>query len=204
MTPPLHDIVRVSIILDGDGDKFAREFYAGGEVGGRNAAIQLREKVQEMVARKRNVELGRVLVTIGLVFCNATGLAKYHNLHSLDGFKRGFNSSPYPMLLSDAGSKAEAADEQVKSHLEGQAYSCDVLVLGGTHDGGYANTIQKLQPDLRRKIIFLRANSLFAPTLAAFRLDVGYVDGLFAYSLKKESDFLVLVLRLRPISLLPL
>lgn len=142
----------VTIILDGDGDnvgrfngwvgvpraliqrrhQFATDLFQKGEVGGRQAAERLRDRVIQHVSASRNISLDHVHVNQSLVFwcvvalpevrsselnflfSNATGLARFLGI-GLSAFTRGFNSTAYAMLMVDAGTQPQAANEAIKS-----------------------------------------------------------------------------------------
>ncbi|KAK4702775.1 hypothetical protein P7C70_g3439, partial [Phenoliferia sp. Uapishka_3] len=82
--------------------------------------------------------------------------------------------------MVDTGSRSQSADESLKNHLSFHIHTCDFLLLGGTHDGGYAAAPHRLDPDLvRRKIVLLRTTPFCAPRLCDIGLEEAHFPGLF-------------------------
>lgn len=125
----------------------------------------------------------------------------------MKGFTQGFNSSPYAFSMSDVGNLPQAADEAIKSkiyslslflllgflilelikkseifsgHLPFLLSTCNHILLGGTHDGGYSQTLLRLDPTvLREKVVLLRTHSYCAERILELGLEEVRFEGLF-------------------------
>lgn len=68
------------------------------------------------------------------------------------------------------------------AHLRVQVKMADLVVLGGTHDSGYAATLHHLDledPAYLRKILLLRTSPYCAPALVDLKMEEIWFLGLF-------------------------
>ncbi|GAA6008789.1 hypothetical protein JCM11491_003784 [Sporobolomyces phaffii] len=170
--------VRVGVILDGDADYFTSAYTSKGFRGGRSAALDLRNKVHHCVLSRTTA---RSVDMVAYSFLNLAGLSNFLGpAVDLRSFVHGFNSSPYAFSMSDVGPSSQAADEAIKSHLPFLLSTCDYVLLGGTHDGGYSQTLLRLDPTtLRDKVLLLRTTSFCAERILELGLEEIRFEGLF-------------------------
>ncbi|KAL8292616.1 hypothetical protein RQP46_001228 [Phenoliferia psychrophenolica] len=170
------------VLLDGDADYFHSSYLSQGFMGGTRAAVELHRQVKAFIATKDGVAGSTGCSDVlALCFLNVSGLENYLHL-SLRPFVHGFNSSPFALSMVDTGGRSQSADESLKSedYLTFHITTTDYILMGGTHDGGYAATLHRLDPELvRRKVILLRTTPFCAPRLADFGLEEATFPGLF-------------------------
>lgn len=64
------------------------------------------------------------------------------------------------------------ADNKILAQLRFHLSSCDYILLGGTHDGGYAKTLHRLEASSRNKILLaLTHSNIIASALKELSLD---------------------------------
>ncbi|GAA5909718.1 hypothetical protein JCM5296_005771 [Sporobolomyces johnsonii] len=174
------DSVKVAVLLDGDADFFTDAYLSKGYRGGRSAALDLRNKVHHLVIGKEKAagSTGTPEVNIlAMTFLNMSGLSNFLQC-DLRSFSQGFNSSPFAFSMCDVGSQPQAADEAIKSHLPFCLSTCDYVLLGGSHDGGYAQSLLRLDPVvLHEKVFLLRTTPFCAERILELGLEeVRFVD----------------------------
>jgi hypothetical protein len=149
--------------------------------GGRSAALDLRNKLHYHYSNSHSQSNTTTVEIITLSFSNLSGLNSYLGSGiDLRSFSQGFNSSPFAFSMIDVGSHKQAADEAIKSHLPFLLSTCDKILLGGTHDGGYSQTLLRLDPkDLKEKICLLRTTSFCCESLLELGLEEIRFEGLF-------------------------
>ncbi|GAA5956683.1 hypothetical protein JCM3765_005702 [Sporobolomyces pararoseus] len=178
LSPPPTSI-KVGVLLDGDADYFTHAYTSKGYRGGRSAALDLRNKVHHYILSKTPNAVSVEIIAFS--FLNLQGLQSYLGSgNDLRGFMQGFNSSPYAFSMSDVGPREQAADEAIKSHLPFLLSTCDLILLGGTHDGGYSQTLLRLDPkNLHEKVLLLRTTSFCAERILELGLKEVRFEGLF-------------------------
>ncbi|KPV77384.1 uncharacterized protein RHOBADRAFT_41377 [Rhodotorula graminis WP1] len=177
--------IKVAVLLDGDADLFTSAYLLKGYRGGRSAALDLRNKVNSLVhSRYRHVAgpLARPpeLYVVAQSFLNMAGLS--HHLLGVDlrSFAQGFSSSGLAFSMVDVGCQRQAADDAIKGHLPFLLATCDVVLLGGSHDGGYAADLLRLDPEvLRTKVLLLRTTDFAAERILELGLEEVRFEGLF-------------------------
>lgn len=155
--------VSAVVLLDGDADIFADEYLRDKVSGGRRAAIELYERIFDLLAPKVSDGEPRIFVQI---FMNLPGLqACLGPACHLPSFVASFNRSAYPMSIVDTGSLRkgdQAADLALNKRLRFFAASAEFILLGGSHDAGYAATILQLGAGGRKKVTLVRTGPFVA------------------------------------------
>jgi len=65
-------------------------------------------------------------------------------------------------------------------HLPFLLATCDQVLLGGTHDGGYSQTLLRIDPTLlKQKVVLLRTHSFCAERILELGLEEVRFEGLF-------------------------
>ncbi|GAA5916439.1 uncharacterized protein JCM6883_006109 [Sporobolomyces salmoneus] len=181
--PPRDKTIRVGVLLDGDADYFTQAYTSKGYRGGRSAALDLRNKVYHYILSRTasKAETTKTVEIIAFSFLNLNGLSSFLGPGvEMRAFAQGFNSSPYAFSMSDVGNGPQAADEAIKSHLPFLLSTCTHVLLGGTHDGGYSQTLLRLDPStLREKVLLLRTTSFCAERILELGLEEVRFEGLF-------------------------
>lgn len=172
-----HEIkkTKVVLLLDGDGDAFHSDYLSQGYRGGSRAAVHTVEFVRKFIAERDSVKINAVDVLV-MNFLNMAGFYQHRKSLGCEvdirGFAQGFTSSPFATTMSDTGWKAQSADEAIKTQLRFHLSSCDYILLGGTHDGGYAKTLHRLEASSRNKILLaLTHSNIIASALKELSLD---------------------------------
>ncbi|KAI9758431.1 MAG: hypothetical protein M4579_003060 [Chaenotheca gracillima] len=139
----------VLVLLDGDCMHFQDHLVQELELGGEQAATQLKISV------KRHVEecLPKLRLNLKIViriYLNLRGLGKtYYDAKILDTptdferFVRGFNKSCPLSDIVDAGNGKECSDQKIRCQLELNMNDihCKHILFGGSADNGYARML---------------------------------------------------------------
>ncbi|GAA5980010.1 hypothetical protein JCM5350_005995 [Sporobolomyces pararoseus] len=180
--------IKVGVLLDGDADYFTHSYTSKGYRGGRSAALDLRNKIHHYILSKTSSPPQTQVEIVAFSFLNLHGLQSFLSSSGsgsgssidLRSFIQGFNSSPYAFSMSDVGPREQAADEAIKSHLPFLLSTCNYVLLGGTHDGGYSQTLLRLDPSsLHEKVLLLRTTSFCAERILELGLQEVRFEGLF-------------------------
>ncbi|RKU43369.1 hypothetical protein DL546_006371 [Coniochaeta pulveracea] len=137
----------VAVLIDGDGLLFKEHWIRQGIDGGRKAAAELRAAVLDYCGS----QAGRLEIIIE-VYANLASLSRVmksdgsiDNEADLGNFFLGFSRNTHCTFV-DVGSGKEEADERVREtanwHLRN--HNCKHVVLGCSHDSGYAPFINNV------------------------------------------------------------
>ncbi|WWD22538.1 hypothetical protein CI109_107031 [Kwoniella shandongensis] len=131
-------------------------------------------------------ELGSVIVQ---VFLNKSGLGTalkqtglVPNWGVYDLFWQGFSAAHELFTVIDVGGGKEATDTKIREYLKVYARNaqCEMIVLGASHDNGYANILSSLQTESRlSKLLLLKGYSDLAPQLKQYSSRVVSIPDLF-------------------------
>lgn len=166
-------------------EQFTSAYLLKGYRGGRSAALDLRNKVNSLVHNRYRQVAGPLarppeVYVVAQSFLNMVGLSNHLRCVDLRSFAQGFSSSGLAFSMIDVGSQKQAADEAIKAHLPFLLATCDVVLLGGSHDGGYAADLLRLDPEvLRTKVLLLRTTDFAAERILELGLDEVRFEGLF-------------------------
>ncbi|KAI8258074.1 hypothetical protein K4K58_003558 [Colletotrichum sp. SAR11_239] len=141
----------VLILIDGDGLLFQETYIKQGIEGGKQAAYALRSAVAEYVGSQS----GEVEI-IAKVCANMSGLARamrrdgcLDSESELKEFSLGFTQAKASFDFIDVGHGKERADSKIKEatrwHLRN--YNCRQILLGISHDAGYAPFLDEILQD---------------------------------------------------------
>ena len=151
----------VLVLIDGDGLLFEDKYVQEGEKGGIRAAGELLDHITQYVRSKEAIPSdAKVAVRI---FANLVGLAKtYEQADIADAdtvfeFARGFTMARALFDFVDCGSGKERADSKIRAsfNLNLSTIQCRHIILGCSHDNGYARMLEELQHDDYEKITLL-------------------------------------------------
>ncbi|GAA5889841.1 hypothetical protein JCM8208_001144 [Rhodotorula glutinis] len=182
---PPSSTIKVAVLLDGDADVFTSAYLLKGFRGGRSAALDLRNKVNSLVHNRYRQLAGALarppeVYIVAQSFLNMAGLSNHLRGVDLRSFAQGFSSSGLAFSMIDVGNLKQAADDAIKAHLPFLLATCDVVLLGGSHDGGYAADLVRLDPEvLRTKVLLLRTTDFAAERILELGLDEIRFEGLF-------------------------
>ncbi|WVQ80936.1 hypothetical protein IAT38_003043 [Cryptococcus sp. DSM 104549] len=167
------------ITLDVDGrvtDTAGVPVQPGGEV----------EKGPEGAEGQGKRELESAIVQ---VFINKSGLGgallkagAITSWNEYDRFWHGFSGAHELFTVVDVGPGKEAADAKIREYLKLYAKNaqCEMIVLGASHDNGYANVLASLQTESRiANILLLKGYTDLAAQLKAYSARVVSIPGLF-------------------------
>ncbi|WVQ93578.1 hypothetical protein IAU59_000653 [Kwoniella sp. CBS 9459] len=131
-------------------------------------------------------ELGSVVVQ---VFLNKAGLGAaltktglVSSLHKYEAFWQGFSSSHELFTVCDVGVGKEATDAKIREYLKlyTRNAQCEMIVLGASHDNGYANVLSSLQTESRlSKLLLLKGYKDLAGQLKQYSSRVVSIPDLF-------------------------
>ncbi|KOS20419.1 hypothetical protein ESCO_005444 [Escovopsis weberi] len=151
----------IAVLIDGDGLMFQNSWIEGGIEGGKKAATALRSFVADTFGK--DIEGLEIIVK---VVVNLTGLERVlekgplpHSPSKLKEFSVGFTQAKTSFDFIDVGFGKERADskirEQAKWHLRN--YNCRHVVLGISHDSGYAPVLDEIFHDdaMRQRVSVL-------------------------------------------------
>ncbi|KAK4237662.1 hypothetical protein C8A03DRAFT_15826 [Achaetomium macrosporum] len=151
----------VTVLIDGDCLLFKEALIGQGIEGGKKAAYTLRAAILEQCGS----HAGSVEV-IAKVYANLTGLARamrrdgcLSSESDLKDFSLGFTQAKASFDFVDVGHGKERADnkimERTKWHLRNS--NCKQVILGISHDAGYAPFLDELfqDPSLRIRVTVL-------------------------------------------------
>ncbi|KAK3683924.1 hypothetical protein B0T22DRAFT_501279 [Podospora appendiculata] len=141
----------VVVLIDGDGLLFKENFIRQGIEGGKQAAYALRTAIlKECGQHASGVEV------IAQVFANLEGLARamrrdgsLDSESSLKDFSLGFTQGKATFDFVDVGHGKERADNKIKETTKWNLrnYNCKQVILGISHDAGYAPFLDELCQD---------------------------------------------------------
>ncbi|CZR65987.1 uncharacterized protein PAC_15887 [Phialocephala subalpina] len=150
----------VMVLIDGDGMIFNEALVRLGIEGGKQAATQLRNTVLEYFP-----DASDHLEIQAKVCANISGLAKamcrdgsLDNQEALKDFTLGFTQGKASFDYVDVGHGKERADSKIKECLRWHLrnHNCKQILLGISHDAGYAPFIDEVvTPDDRARITIL-------------------------------------------------
>ncbi|KAK0626776.1 hypothetical protein B0T14DRAFT_534862 [Immersiella caudata] len=148
----------VLVLIDGDGLLFSENYIRQGVEGGKRAAYALRSAILQQCG-----EHASGIEVIAKVYANLAGLAKamrrdgsLDNEMDLKDFSLGFSQGKATFDFVDVGHGKERADNKIKEtarwHLRN--YNCKQVLLGISHDAGYAPFLDELfQDSLTKNIV---------------------------------------------------
>ncbi|ORX34815.1 hypothetical protein BD324DRAFT_663180 [Kockovaella imperatae] len=141
---------------------------------------------QEAIETK---ELGSVVVQL---FLNKSGfgniLVKNGSVASwgmYEAFLQGFSAAHELFTVIDVGTGKEASDAKIRDFLKLYVKNaqCESVILGASHDNGYATTLSSLQTEsLLSKLLLLKGYSDLAPQLRQHSSRVVSIPSLFRTS----------------------
>lgn len=146
----------VVVLVDGDGLIFKEEFVRQGLLGGKQAAYNLRKAILDQCGEHAsNIEV------IASVYANLAGLCKAMRLSGavdsesdMKDFSLGFTQAKSSFDVIDVGHGKERADNKIKEttkwHLKN--HNCKQVILGISHDAGYAPFLDELLQDSAIKV----------------------------------------------------
>ncbi|KAH7355776.1 hypothetical protein BKA66DRAFT_429513 [Pyrenochaeta sp. MPI-SDFR-AT-0127] len=180
----------VVVLIDGDGMIFLDEYLREGELGGRRAAAQLSAAVQDFIDAEGNVPLGARIVC--RIYANVRGLADVlvrtgaiDEVGQFEDFVRGFTRGKTLFDFVDVGAGKDRADEKIieSFKLFSQDYHCRRLLLGCSHDNGYARALEECldQAELLDKVVLLEGTP-FEKELVPLPYNTKKFPGLFRES----------------------
>ncbi|KAH9898675.1 hypothetical protein F4778DRAFT_742506 [Xylariomycetidae sp. FL2044] len=137
----------VLVLIDGDGLIFKDALIKQGVEGGRKAANELWQAVADQCSHADETEI------IVKIAANLSGLAKalkregaVDNEFDLKDFVAGFNRAQAYFDFVDVGYGKERADSKIQEstrfHLRN--YNCKQILLGISHDAGYAPFLDQI------------------------------------------------------------
>ncbi|WVF65947.1 hypothetical protein IAT40_000685 [Kwoniella sp. CBS 6097] len=140
----------------------------------------------ETISNSEAKELGSVVVQI---FLNKAGLGAaltktglVPSLHKYEAFWQGFSSSHELFTVCDVGVGKEATDAKIREYLKlyTRNAQCEMIVLGASHDNGYANVLSSLQTESRlSKLLLLKGYKDLAGQLKQYSSRVVSIPDLF-------------------------
>ncbi|KAH7321203.1 hypothetical protein B0I35DRAFT_428782 [Stachybotrys elegans] len=145
----------VLLLIDGDGLIFKDHWIRQGVEGGKNAAYALRSAISKQCGdRADSVEI------VAKVIANLSGLTRamqkdgcIDNPSLFKDFTLGFTQAKASFDFIDVGKGKERADSKIKElarwHL--QNHNCKQVLLGISHDSGYAPFLDELFQDEKVK-----------------------------------------------------
>ncbi|KAF1815550.1 hypothetical protein P152DRAFT_479469 [Eremomyces bilateralis CBS 781.70] len=154
------------VLLDGDGMIFHERFMREGEDGGRKAANELHNQIAEYVSETLpNFSTGGEARIVCRLYANLSGLAEtcrraglIATTQDLEEFMKGFTRAKTLFDFVDVGSGKDRADGKIIEHFKLNLYDyhCRQIILGCSHDNGYARTLEEIvQADLIKRITLL-------------------------------------------------
>ncbi|KAJ9133588.1 CCCH zinc finger dna binding protein [Pleurostoma richardsiae] len=175
----------IVILLDGDGLFFKESFVDKGVDGGKQAAYALRT-----AALQGFVDYADEVTVIAKLVANLGGLAKAMrrdgclvNEADLKNFTLGFSQSMASFDFVDIGQGKERTDTKIKEALRWnlQNLNCKQILLGISHDSGYASFLDEILRDERtRRRVFILEGFPTVRELKATGLEIlNYTDTLF-------------------------
>ncbi|OCF40727.1 hypothetical protein I317_05422 [Kwoniella heveanensis CBS 569] len=140
----------------------------------------------ETISNNEGKELGSVVVQI---FLNKAGLGTaltktglIPSLNKYEAFWQGFSSSHELFTVCDVGVGKEATDAKIREYLKlyTRNAQCEMIVLGASHDNGYANVLSSLQTESRlSKLLLLKGYKDLAGQLKQYSSRVVSIPDLF-------------------------
>ena len=112
----------VCCFVDGDGTVFAKDYWAAGQHGGRQAAMAFHKGINEYLDGERgnNMPPSARVQLLTAVYFNKVGLQQTLVSHGVcthkqfEGFLLGFNQATPLCTMVDVGPGKEAADHKIK------------------------------------------------------------------------------------------
>ncbi|KAI5849268.1 hypothetical protein DFP73DRAFT_286911 [Morchella snyderi] len=158
----------VIVLIDGDGMIFKDNLLAQGKAGGTEAGRLLLQEITKEVQSEFPDESIDVHVK---VFANLHKLATV--LHVADRVKEtkqfkdftlGFTQCKEHFYFIDVGDGKEMVDSRVRAELTWNLnnYNCVKVILGASHDNGYARTLSSVSSDGNTEKVLLIEGTPFA------------------------------------------
>ncbi|KAI4197462.1 MAG: hypothetical protein LQ350_005901 [Teloschistes chrysophthalmus] len=154
----------VLVLIDGDGMIFEEDYIQKGEMGGKEAAAVLWNKINDHIHDKLpQIPADCKIVT--RVYANMKGLADacYRSGMAdrpglIEEFYRGFTGSKILFDFIDVGPGKDRADDKItelfKLHLSD--FHCQHIFFGCSHDNGYARLLEQYtDPTITQQITLL-------------------------------------------------
>ncbi|KAG9190991.1 hypothetical protein G6011_09079 [Alternaria panax] len=178
----------VMVLIDGDGMIFSDKYLCEGEQGGRCAAFDLSAAVQEYVDNDCN-DIPYGVRIVCRIYANVRGLGDvlvrrgaYQDSFEFEEFVRGFTRGKILFDFIDVGAGKDRADEKIieSCKLYGQDYHCRRILLGCSHDNGYARMLEECSDrlELVKKVILLEGIP-FEKELVNLPYDTKKFPGIF-------------------------
>ncbi|KAI0137117.1 hypothetical protein BJ170DRAFT_44433 [Xylariales sp. AK1849] len=150
----------VLVLIDGDGLIFKEHLIKQGLEGGKKAAYALRQAVAAQCQNPEETEI------IAKVVANLTGLNKamkrdgsVDSENDLKDFMLGFTQAKASFDFVDVGHGKERADSKIQetTRFNLRNYNCKQILLGVSHDAGYAPFLDQVLHDdsTRRRVTIL-------------------------------------------------
>jgi hypothetical protein len=145
----------VVVLIDGDCCLFKETFIRQGVEGGKKAAYALRTAILEQCG-----DFAGNMEVIAKVYANLGGLAKAMRRNgcleaeeTLKEFTIGFTQGKATFDFVDVGHGKERADNKIKETAKWNLrnYNCKQILLGISHDAGYAPFLDELFQDESKK-----------------------------------------------------
>lgn len=151
----------VLVLIDGDGLLFEDRYVQTGEKGGINAASEFLDHITNYVRMNEAIPSDAKVVV--RIFANLQGLTRtYEQADIADSetvidFARGFTMARALFDFVDCGSGKERADSKIRAsfNLGLNSLQCRHIILGCSHDNGYARMLEEVHSDDYEKITLL-------------------------------------------------
>ncbi|KAI5474414.1 hypothetical protein MNV49_003365 [Pseudohyphozyma bogoriensis] len=204
------EVVRVTVLLDGDGDVFHHTLFQLGFIGGQRAAQAIEAHVKRFVASKFAVDESRISLMV-FVFLNGQGLVSHlsktlplspppspstsssppRSTPTIDlaAFSHGFASTAFPSAIIDTGRASQSADMALKNHLIHHLPTSSLVLIGGSHDGGYARALLALPPSyaIKEKVVIVQTSSICANAVKGLGCEVWRFDGEGVFAVRESG-----------------
>ncbi|KAK4167418.1 hypothetical protein QBC43DRAFT_255852 [Cladorrhinum sp. PSN259] len=175
----------VVVLIDGDGLFFKENLVRQGLSGGKQAAYGLRSSIlSQCGAYAKNIEV------VANIYVNLAGLCKamrrdgsVDNESDMKDFSLGFTQAKASFDVIDVGHGKERADNKIKENTKWHLrnLNCKQVILGISHDAGYAPFLDELfqDPGVKVRITVLEGIPLVRE-LEATRVNIlNLNEGLF-------------------------
>lgn len=182
-----------AVLLDGDGLIFDDSLMKQGAIGGRDAAKILLSSLNSLITHKlpeQAANASKILNKVVInMFINKTGLANIlvktgvvPDHATFHAFFAGLSQSHDLINVIDVGNGKEASDAKMRENLKLYASNaqCGFILLGASHDNGYAPVLSSLQTEGRLKnVLILKGYSNVAFELQQYEKLTVEIPGLF-------------------------
>ncbi|KAF2703489.1 hypothetical protein K504DRAFT_179104 [Pleomassaria siparia CBS 279.74] len=181
----------VVVLIDGDGMIFSNDLIQDGEQGGRRAAVQIHNAINEYIERETK-EIPIDARIICRVYANVRGLAEVlvrigavPDIGVVENFVRGFTRGKTLFDFIDVGPGKDRADDKIIEtfKLYGPDMHCRHIFIGCSHDNGYARALEDYahDPSYLRRITLLKGVA-FEKELLALPFPTRTIPGIFRTS----------------------